>query len=94
MQVHQVQLCHYFKSNWSRRTNYFESWKGNKIFYDNSEATQLVIQSIELAKGGDVLLDMGEPVYIKELAKNMIKLNGLKIKDKDNPNGDIKIETV
>ena len=66
-----------------------------RYFMTIQEATQLVIQSIELAKGGDVfLLDMGEPVYIKELAKNMIKLNGLKIKDKDNPNGDIKIKTI
>ena len=65
-----------------------------RYFMTIKEATQLVIQSIQLAEGGDVfLLDMGKPVYIKELAENMIKFNGLTIKDKDNPNGDIQIKT-
>ena len=56
------------------------------------EAAQLVIQSSVLSDGGDVfLLDMGEPILIKDLAMQMINLSGLTIKDKENPKGDIEI---
>ena len=56
------------------------------------EASQLVIQSVALAKGGDLfLLDMGEPVLIKNLAEQMIALSGQTIKSKDNPDGDIEV---
>ena len=34
---------------------------------------------------------MGDPIKIIDLAKNMIQLSGLKLKDKDNVNGDIEI---
>jgi len=51
-----------------------------------------VIQAGALAKGGDVfLLDMGEPVKILDLAKKMIELSGLTIKDDQNVDGDIEI---
>ena len=58
-----------------------------------AEAASLVIQSSVLAKGeGEVfLLDMGKPMQIKKLAEQMIFLNGLKIKNEANPNGDIEI---
>ena len=57
-----------------------------------SEASSLVMQAGALAKRGEVfLLDMGEPVKILDLAKNMISLSGLQIKDKRNPDGDIEI---
>ena len=57
-----------------------------------SEAADLVIQSASLSKGGEIfLLDMGEPIKIIDLAKNMIQLSGLRVKDKDNWNGDIEI---
>ena len=57
------------------------------------EAAQLVIQAGAMAKGGEVfILDMGEPVKIIDLAKNLIKLSGLTIKDKNHPNGDIEIK--
>ena len=57
-----------------------------------SEAADLVIQSASLTKGGEIfLLDMGEPIKIIDLAKNMIQLSGLRVKDKDNLNGDIEI---
>ena len=63
-----------------------------RYFMTIKEAAQLVIQSSSLAEGGDVfLLDMGEPVQILDLAKQMIKLSGLTIKDENNINGDIKI---
>jgi len=56
------------------------------------EAAQLVIQAGAMSKGGDVfLLDMGDPVKILDLAKKMIHLSGLEIKDSDNSNGDIEI---
>ena len=58
-----------------------------------SEASQLVLQAAELSRGGDLfLLDMGEPVKIKDLALNIINLRGLTVKDKKNPEGDIEIK--
>ena len=56
------------------------------------EAAQLVIQATSLSQGGEVfLLDMGNPVKILDLAKQMIRLSGFSVKDKENPNGDIEI---
>ena len=64
-----------------------------RYFMTIKEAANLVIQVISLAKGGDVyLLDMGKPVKIYDLAKQMIIQSGLNLKDKDNPNGDIEIK--
>ena len=49
------------------------------------EASQLVIQSAMLSKGGDVfLLDMGVPKKIIDLAREMIWLSGLREKNKEN----------
>ena len=63
-----------------------------RYFMTIKEASELVIQSSALAKGGDLfLLDIGSPVKIYDLAKNMIKICGLNLKDKDNPDGDIEI---
>lgn len=57
------------------------------------EAVQLVLQATGMARGGDVfLLDMGEPVRIADLARQMIELSGLRVKDHDYPDGDIAIE--
>ena len=48
-----------------------------------------------MANGGDVfVLDMGEPVRIKDLAYRMINLMGLTVQDEDNPDGDIAIEYI
>ena len=64
-----------------------------RYFMSIPEAVELVIQAGAMAKGGDVfVLDMGEPVRIVDLAKKMIHLSGLKVKDKFHPDGDIKIE--
>ena len=58
------------------------------------EAAQLVIQAGAMGKGGDVfVLDMGESVKIIDLAKQMIHLSGLTLKDEDHPDGDIEIQT-
>ncbi|QLD33739.1 polysaccharide biosynthesis protein [Mannheimia varigena] len=63
-----------------------------RYFMTIPEAAQLVIQAGAMAKGGDVfILDMGEPVRILDLAKNLIQLSGLKLKDETNPTGDIEI---
>jgi len=63
-----------------------------RYFMTISEAAQLVIQSASLAQGGDVfVLDMGEPVKIYDLAKDMALLSGYSIRDANNPNGDIEI---
>ncbi len=63
-----------------------------RYFMTIEEAAELVIQSAKLALGGDLfVLDMGNPVKITELAEQMITLNGLKLKDNSNPEGDIDI---
>ncbi len=63
-----------------------------RYFMTIKEAAQLVIQSSVLSKGGDIfLLDMGDPVKIYDLAKQMINLSGLSIKNKNNLEGDIEI---
>jgi FlaA1/EpsC-like NDP-sugar epimerase len=64
-----------------------------RYFMTVPEAAQLVIQAGAMAKGGDVfVLDMGESVKIIDLARRMIELSGLTLKDEQNPDGDIGIE--
>lgn len=64
-----------------------------RYFMTIPEAAQLVIQAGSMGFGGDVfVLDMGAPVRILELARKMIHLSGLTIRDEANPAGDIAIE--
>jgi FlaA1/EpsC-like NDP-sugar epimerase len=64
-----------------------------RYFMTIPEAAQLVIQAGSMAKGGDVfVLDMGRPVRIDDLARRMISLMGLTVRDATNPDGDIEIE--
>ena len=59
------------------------------------EAAQLVIQAGAMAKGSDVfILDMGQPVKIKDLIKRIVNLSGLSIRDENNLEGDIKVEII
>ncbi|MBF4454313.1 polysaccharide biosynthesis protein [Acinetobacter sp. SK-43] len=63
-----------------------------RYFMTIPEASQLVIQAGALGSGGDVfLLDMGEPVRIQDLARQMIKLSGLRVRETGETDGDIEI---
>ncbi|MEY3760910.1 MAG: hypothetical protein RIR39_2401, partial [Pseudomonadota bacterium] len=63
-----------------------------RYFMTIPEASQLVIQAGALSQGGDVfVLDMGEPIRIVDLAKRMIHLSGLQVKDENHPAGEIAI---
>jgi len=65
----------------------------SRYFMTIPEAAQLVIQAGAMARGGDVfVLDMGQPVKIIDLARRMIELSGLTVKDAQYPEGDIAIE--
>jgi FlaA1/EpsC-like NDP-sugar epimerase len=65
-----------------------------RYFMTIPEAAQLVIQAGAMAKGGDVfVLDMGESVKIIDLARRMIELSGLSVRDEANTEGDIEITT-
>jgi FlaA1/EpsC-like NDP-sugar epimerase len=63
-----------------------------RYFMTIPEAAQLVIQAGSMAEGGDVfVLDMGKPVRIGDLARRMIHLMGLTVRDDQHPEGDIEI---
>lgn len=64
-----------------------------RYFMTIPEASELVIQAGSMGQGGDVfVLDMGEPVKIIDLAKRMVHLSGLEIKDTSHPEGDVEIQ--
>ena len=64
-----------------------------RYFMSIKEAAELIVQSGAIAETGDtVLLEMGEPVKVRDLAENMILLAGLTVRNSDNPQGDIAIE--
>jgi FlaA1/EpsC-like NDP-sugar epimerase len=64
-----------------------------RYFMTIPEAAQLVLQAGSMAKGGDVfVLDMGRPVRIDDLARRLVNLMGLTVRDLNNPDGDIEIE--
>jgi FlaA1/EpsC-like NDP-sugar epimerase len=64
-----------------------------RYFMTIPEAAQLVVQAGSMANGGDVfVLDMGRPVRIDDLARRLVNLMGLTVRDANNPDGDIEIE--
>ncbi len=63
-----------------------------RYFMTIPEAAQLVLQAGAMGNGGDVfVLDMGQPVRIADLARRMIQLMGLVVRDDENPQGDVAI---
>jgi FlaA1/EpsC-like NDP-sugar epimerase len=63
-----------------------------RFFMTILEAAQLVLLAAVLARGGDLfLLHTGEPVRILHLAKQMVRLSGLSLRDVQHPQGDIEI---
>lgn len=66
-----------------------------RYFMTIPEASQLVIQAGSMGQGGEVyVLDMGEPVKIIDLARRMVRLSGLEMRDEQHPEGDIAIDIV
>ena len=66
-----------------------------RYFMSIPEAAQLVIQAGTMAIGGEVfVLEMGTPVKIDDLARTMIRLSGLEVRDEAHPEGDIAIEYI
>ena len=64
-----------------------------RYFMTSPEAADLILQAGAMAQGGEVfLLDMGEPVRVDDLARNMVRLAGRSVRDAANPTGDIEIQ--
>ena len=63
-----------------------------RYFMTIPEACQLVLEAYVMGNGGEIFVfDMGKSVKIIDLAKRLINLNGLEVKDENQPNGDIEI---
>lgn len=66
-----------------------------RYFMTIPEAAQLVLQAGAMGTGGDVfVLDMGDPIKIVDLAKKMIELSGLEVRNTQTGRGDISIDFV
>ncbi|MEP4979207.1 nucleoside-diphosphate sugar epimerase/dehydratase [Ascidiaceihabitans sp.] len=63
-----------------------------RFFMTVQEAVTLVLRAGAMAEGGEVfVLDMGKPVPIERLARQIIESGGYTVRDKANPDGDIEI---
>jgi FlaA1/EpsC-like NDP-sugar epimerase len=66
-----------------------------RYFMTIPEAAQLVLQAAAMATGGEVfVLDMGEPVRILDLARRLVGLSGLQVRDAAQPDGDIEFSFI
>jgi FlaA1/EpsC-like NDP-sugar epimerase len=64
-----------------------------RYFMTIPEAAGLVLQAGAMGQGGDVfVLDMGAPIKIVDLARRMVHLSGLEVRDELNTDGDIEIQ--
>lgn len=64
-----------------------------RYFMTVSEAVGLVLLAGSFARGGDVfVLEMGKPVSIRQVARQMIEGAGYTVRDAENPEGDIEIQ--
>ena len=64
-----------------------------RYFMTIPEAVSLILQAYIMSDGGEIyVLEMNKPIKIYDLAKNMINLSGLSLKDKNNKKGEIEIE--
>lgn len=64
-----------------------------RYFMTVQEAVKLVLQACAIGQGGEVfVLDMGKPVPILSLARQVIESAGYEVRDENNPEGDIEIE--
>lgn len=64
-----------------------------RYFMTIPEAARLVLVAGSFANGGDVfVLDMGDPIPIHDLACQMIEAAGYRVRDEENPDGDIEIQ--
>ena len=69
--------------------------KMTRYFMSVREAAELIVQAGALSESGDILLlEMGDPIRIRDLAEDMIALAGLSVRDARNPEGDIEIVTI
>ena len=65
----------------------------SRYFMTVQEAVHLVLRAGSMAKGGEVfVLDMGKPVKIEQLARQVIESAGFTVRDTQNPEGDMEIE--
>jgi len=63
-----------------------------RYFMTIREAAELVIQAGAMGSNGEIfILDMGEPIPVVNLAKDMIRFSGKTVRDDQNPDGDIEI---
>ena len=66
-----------------------------RYFMTMPEAAQLVIQAGAMGQGGDVfVLDMGQPIKIIDLARRVVELSGLTVRDAMHPDGDIQLAVI
>ncbi|MEH6645318.1 polysaccharide biosynthesis protein [Sulfitobacter sp.] len=64
-----------------------------RYFMTVQEAVQLVLQACSVSQGAEVfVLDMGQPVPILQLARQVIESAGYEVRDENNPDGDVEIE--
>lgn len=65
-----------------------------RYFMTVQEAARLVLLAGSFAEGAEVfILDMGKPIFIRDLARSMIEAAGYTVRDADTPTGDIEIIT-